>query len=93
MPRALKWSAAQDTLIRGMRGTGASWDAIAEALRVNRWTASERGRHLGVKLPEPKSEPTRESRAPLPAGHPIPWGAITASTCLAGQAYPLPVFL
>lgn len=30
-------------------------------------------------------------REPLPAGHPVTWGAITVGTELAGSDYPLPV--
>ena len=29
---------------------------------------------------------------PLPAGHALSWGAITAGTVLAGSEYPYPVF-
>lgn len=31
-------------------------------------------------------------RGPLPAGHTLSWGAITAGTVLAGAEYPYPVF-
>ena len=31
-------------------------------------------------------------RGPLPAGHVLSWGAITAGTVLAGTEYPYPVF-
>lgn len=36
--------------------------------------------------------PSALDRPPLPAGHPISWGAITAGTVLADSCYPYPVW-
>lgn len=33
-----------------------------------------------------------DEREPLPPGHPVSWGALTAGTLLEGVPYPLPVF-
>lgn len=92
MPARLDWSAAADATILALRAGGASWDAIAARLGVSRWSASERGRLLGaVAPPPPVPDPERDpEREPLPPGHPLAWGAITAGTSLAGLAYPWP---
>jgi hypothetical protein len=34
--------------------------------------------------------PGHDDRQPLPAGHPVSWGAITKGTVLEGTAYPAP---
>lgn len=91
MPSAIAWTEAGDATIRRMRDERASWDAIAMALGVNRWTAIGRGRHIGASLGEAAADATDEisdrRRGPMPSGHPVSWGAITAGTCLAGAAY------
>lgn len=94
MPKAIEWTDAQDSTIRTMRAERASWDAIAAALRLSRYTVIERGRDIGAVMAEREAQPvTDDSRIPLPAGHSVSWGAINAATCLAGMAYPLPVFV
>ncbi len=95
MPTKHPWTQAEDNQIRRMRLEGATWDAIAAALHVTRWTAIERGRRIGTRRPPPDFRPPPDdlTRDPLPAGHPRSWGAITAGTVLDGEPYPLPVFL
>jgi len=94
MPPAIRWTEQSDTLIRDLRDRGHSWDAIATALGTSRWTAIERAKLLGAHLPLPA--PPRAPRAPdlgrepLPAGHPLTWGALVAGTLLDGAAYPYP---
>jgi hypothetical protein len=65
-------------------------------LGVNRHTAIERGKVIGVHgipLKATEAEPVeREVRngAPLealPAGHPYTWGLLTQGTCLEGSEY------
>ncbi len=94
MPEKLHWTDAQDTQIRRLRSEGASWDAIAAVLGLNRWTVIERGRHIGASRPPREFVPPPEDpgREPLPAGHPRSWGVITSGTVLEGVPYPLPVF-
>jgi hypothetical protein len=94
MPKKLEWSEGQDLIIRRMRMEGSTWDAIAAALGVSRYTAIDRGRRIGAERPPagfclPPEDPRRE---PLPAGHPRCWKAITDGTLLEGTPYPLPVF-
>ncbi len=92
MPAPLTWTGfADDTLFR-LRAEGRSWDGIAAVLGISRWAAIERGRKLGAsKPPAPHAAPADAGlREPLPAGHPVSWGAITAGTTLHGAAYPFP---
>ena len=93
MPKRIEWTEVQDTKIKRMRAENASWDCIAAAVGVTRWTAIERGRRIGARLPPPGHIPPPEDpeRPPLPAGHTETWGAITRGTMLESLPYPLPV--
>jgi hypothetical protein len=92
MPKKIQWTEAQDLKIRRMRAERATWDTIAEAIGVTRWTVIERGRRLGARLPPPEFEPDGEDpeRPALPPGHPDTWGPIIKGTCLEGSPYPIP---
>lgn len=91
MPTKLLWTDARDTCIRRLRAEGASWDTIAAAIQVSRWSAIERGRLIGARAPEkPEPPPADLAREPLPAGHPLTWGLLTQGTVLEGTAYPWP---
>jgi hypothetical protein len=94
MPHKLDWTPAQDALIRRLRAKGATWDAIAAALSVSRFTIIERGRRIGASRPPPEPKPPVEDpeRPPLPAGHPHCWVVLTEGTVLEGSVYPYPVF-
>jgi len=96
MPQKLQWNELTDIQLRRLRAEGATWDAIAAALRLSRSAVIEHGRRIGVRRPprvvveaamHDLFDPGRE---PLPAGHPVSWGAITAGTLLAGSPYPWP---
>jgi hypothetical protein len=93
MPKKIVWTEVQDTKIKRMRAESASWDNIAIAVGVTRWTAIERGRRLGARLPPPDFEPPQEDpeRPALPPGHPETWGSITRGTMLEGMPYPIPM--
>jgi hypothetical protein len=95
MPDKLIWTPAQDAKIRQMRAEGATWDAIAAALSVSRFTIIDRGRRIGAIRPPPNMPPVREDpcRPPLPAGHPRTWQPLNEGTVLEGSDYPLPVFI
>jgi hypothetical protein len=93
MPKRIVWTEAQDMQIRRMRASRASWDIIAAAVGVTRWTVIERGRRLNARLPPPDTDdqPIEDpERPPLPAGHPESWGAIIRGTTLEGVVYPIP---
>lgn len=80
-----------------MRLQGASWEDIAAVFGVSRWTAIERGRRIGARMPPAEVVPEPEApedpeREPMPAGDPRSWNAINAGTVLEGEPYPLPVF-
>lgn len=93
LPKRIEWTAVQDMKIKRMRAESASWDSIALAVGVTRWTVIERGRRLGARLPPPDFEPPSEDpeRPPLPPGHRETWGAIVKGMCLEGMPYPTPV--
>ena len=82
----------QDMKIKRMRAESASWDSIAVAVGVTRWTVIERGRRLGARLPPPDFQPSPEDpeRPALPPGHPDTWGIIINGTSLDGMPYPIP---
>ncbi len=94
MPKKIEWTAAQDMQIKRMRAEGGTWDAIAAALGVTRWTAIERGSRIGAQQPPPGFVPPPNSlvREPLAAGDPRSWDVLTRGTLLEGTPYPLPVF-
>lgn len=89
MPRKTVWTEGQDTQIRRLRTEGASWDVIALALGLARWTVIERARLLGVERPPAHAAAVMDEsdRAPLPAGHTESWGAINSGTSLNGVAF------
>jgi hypothetical protein len=93
VPKRIEWTAVQDMKIRRMRTEHASWDIIAEAVGVTRWTVIERGRRLGARLPPPDFEPPPEDpeRPALPPGHEATWGVIVRGTFLETVPYPIPV--
>lgn len=90
MPKRIEWTEVQDLKIRRMRAESASWDSIAEAVGVTRWTAIERGRRLGARLPPPDFQPPPEDpdRPALPPGHPETWGIINRGMSLEGFCTP-----
>ena len=93
VPKRIEWTEVQDMKIRRMRTERASWDTIAEAVGVTRWTVIERGRRLGARLPPPETEQTPDDpeRPPLPPGHEATWGIIVKGTFLEGVRYPIPM--
>jgi len=94
MPLKLLWTEASDARLRRLRAEGETWDAIAAALGVSRWTVIERGRRVGARKPPPEHRPTIDlAREPFPAGHPVSWGALNEGTVLEGAPYPWQVFL
>lgn len=91
--KRLAWTPEMDDLIRTMRAKRASWEQVAKALGVSRWSAVRRGEDVlkVVTPPAPTARPPteREQAAEdghyiLPVGHPISWGAI------ANGPYPWP---
>jgi hypothetical protein len=95
MPQKIHWTPAQDANIKRLRAEGATWDFIAAAMGVSRFTIIERGRRIGARRPPPEFKPPPEDRArpPLPAGHPRSWHILIEGTVLEGTEYPLPVFV
>lgn len=84
MPRKTVWTEGQDTQIRRLRTEGATWDVIALALGLARWTVIERARAIGAERPPANAvtDLDESAREPLPAGHAETWGAINRGTSL-----------
>jgi hypothetical protein len=84
MPRKIVWTEGQDSQIRRLRTEGASWDVIALALGLARWTVIERARSIGAERRPPNAVAVLDesARDPLPAGHVDSWGAINRGTSL-----------
>lgn len=89
MPPKLVWTDAQDTTIRRMRAEGAPWDAIAELLRMTRYTVIQRGRLIGAQAPPSGHAPPRDdpNRDPLRPGDPRTWDPLVRDTFLDGVSY------
>jgi hypothetical protein len=92
MPRKAVWTEGQDAQIRRLRTEGASWDVIALALGLARWTVIERARAIGVERRPANAVAALEDpeRAPLPAGHADSWSAINRGTALADTPFRTP---
>jgi hypothetical protein len=92
MPRKTVWTEGQDTQIRRLRTEGATWDIIALALGLTRWTVIERARSIGAERRPPNAVTVvdESDREPLPAGHAESWGAINRGTGLEGVPFPTP---
>jgi hypothetical protein len=92
MPRKTIWTDGQDAQIRRLRTEGSSWDVIAQALGLARWTVIERARAIGAdqRPNHGQAAPDESERDPLPAGHSETWGAINRGTELEGVAFRTP---
>ncbi len=92
MPKKLHWTNAQDIMIKRLRAEGATWDGVATALHLTRWTVIERGRRIGAHPPPADFTPPPEdpNRDPLPAGDPRSWEPLVKGSCLEGAPYPTP---
>lgn len=96
----IRWTREADAELARQVAAGASQAAIARAVGVSVLAAENRCRCLGLAWPSVASlrrvpapaptapTPAQRSFDPLPAGHPVSWGAITAGTWLAGSPYP-----
>jgi hypothetical protein len=93
VPKKIEWTEVQDLKIKRMRAESASWDCIAAAVGLTRWTVIERGRRLGARLPPADFEPAAPDpeRPALPPGHIETWGIIIKGTSMEGAPYPIPV--
>ncbi len=92
MPRKLVWTEGQDAQIRRLRTEGATWDLIALALGLARWTVMERARTIGAERPPANAVAILDesAREPLAAGHADTWGAINRGTSLQDVTFRTP---
>ena len=94
MAERFVWDAARDRRLRALRWEGTTWEEIAQAMDIGRYTVLERGRRLGARRRQPpRVEVEAADRPCRPAGHPVTWGLLVTGTVLEGSAYPYPVFL
>lgn len=92
--RKREWTAGQDDCIRVMRSVGATWQQIADVLKVPHQAVIDRGRAVlraerGSVPREAEVAAEVRERGPLPAGHPVSWGILTRGTMLEGTKWPL----
>lgn len=85
---------SDDALIVAARAAGQTWNAIAARLGCSRWCASEHAKAAGIygeprhtRAPNGETAPEPElnddpEQPPLPAMHPVTWGAIAGGTLL-----------
>jgi hypothetical protein len=92
MPTKSFWTEGQDTQIRRLRTEGATWDLIALALGLTRWTVIERARTIGAERRPANAVGNLDesARDPLPAGHVDSWGAINQGTSLEDAPFQTP---
>lgn len=79
MPRALTWTADQDTRLASLLDRqGVTLRKAAQQLGVSRSFAQRRAKQLSRQTVRTACTRDREDAgaAPLPAGHPITWSAI-----------------
>ena len=94
--RRINWTNQADARLAHLHGEGVSIRMLATAFGLSRTAIAVRAGRLGLafptRLPVPaKAAPAPDlARDPLPAGHPISWGLITAGTSLEGCAYEIP---
>jgi hypothetical protein len=92
MPRMSVWTEGQDSQIRRLRTEGASWDLVALALGLARWTVVERARTIGAERPPANAVAILDesARDPLPAGHVDSWRVINRGTSLEDMPFQAP---
>jgi hypothetical protein len=97
MPIARVFTAAQDDTIREMLAAGKGAHLIGLVLGISKSTITDHANKACLRplvdpekaAPAPPAAP--QSREPLPAGHPVTWGLLTAGGLLEGVRYPHPV--
>ena len=99
VPIRREWSLTDDNRLLAMRAEGMEWSALALAFhatrnsviarhnRILRRRGLARGPAIGGEKRRHSAGPA-ERKEPLPPGHPVTWGAITAGTLLEGSPYP-----
>lgn len=84
MSRAIEWTPEMENTLQEMRMQGYTCSEIAEALSISKNAVINKcdrvklptGKNFRKQAKEPVVEETRP-QGPLPAGHPISWGAIS----------------
>jgi len=93
MTYKIVWSDQMLEKIFNLVPTGMSWDDIADVVGVSRHAVSDKAAEFSELLAKRAKAKNSEIQVqhrpaePLPPGHPITWGLITAGTSLEGAAY------
>ncbi len=88
MPKAIPWTADMDAQLTELRSGGASMESIAKIMRKARHTIRDRCYLLNIRPPPAEQPMTQVNFSdPLPAGHPVSWGAITRGPSLEGVPF------
>ena len=94
MPKPVEWSLELDSALHDLLAKKRVSLRVAEqALGVSRSVLAKRAYVIGARQADTAGDRGMNGSAPLPAGHPMTWGAVCEALSEANSAYPLPVFL
>ena len=94
MPKPTQWSMELDGALHDLLAKRRVSLRVAErALGVSRSVLAKRAYAIGARQFDPSRDRNANSSAPLPAGHPMTWGAICESMSEGLAKYPLPIFI
>ena len=94
MPKPVEWSLELDSALHDLLARRRVSLRVAEqALGVSRSVLAKRAYVIGARHCDGNGERSAHGSAPLPAGHPMTWGAVCEALSGSRPAYPLPVFL
>lgn len=83
MTKAHRWTAAEDELLAQSRAKGLTLEKVAQQLGVSVTTVYLRRVSLHLVQHKESGDPAKmPQRDPLPAGHPVSWGAIVRGALL-----------
>ena len=93
MPKPVEWSFELDSALHDLLARRrVSLRAAERALGVSRSVLAKRAYVIGARRYDSLRDRGASSSAPLPAGHPMTWGAICDGMSDRQPNYPLPVF-
>jgi hypothetical protein len=94
LPLVRGWTTARDAALRvAYREHPGAWTHIGRAINRHPNTVRDRAVVLGLHAGRDRLSGHARATAkivnsePLPAGHPVSWGAVTAGTMLEGEGF------
>ncbi len=94
MPKAVEWSLELDNALHDLLAKRRVSLRVAEqALGVSRSVLAKRAYVIGARQFDFSGDRGAKGSGPLPAGHPMTWGAICEGLSDASPIYPHPVFV